>query len=117
MIKRLMVLAFFVFSSTSLLAQSPVDGTWAFSMSSPMGAVEAQVVMKTDGTTLTGEFDLGGGRKLAIEEGSVAGSDIAFNITRDGASMTYVMKASVEGDSIKGTAVAMGSTIEWSMTR
>lgn len=31
--------------------------------------------------------------------------------------MTYVMKARVEGDQIKGAAEAMGTTVEWSMAR
>jgi len=103
--------------SSSLWAQSPVDGTWNFSMDSPMGSATATVVMESEGSQLTGEFDLGGGRTWPIEEGTIDGNDIAFNINRDGASMTYEMSGSVEGDSIKGVATAMGTTIDWSMTR
>jgi hypothetical protein len=106
-----------VFVSSSLWAQSQVDGTWDFSMDSPMGAATATVVMESEGSQLTGEFDLGGGRTWPIEEGTLDGSDIAFSINRDGASMTYEMSGSVEGDSIKGVASAMGTTIDWSMTR
>ena len=73
--------------------------------------------MASEGSQLTGEFDLGGGRTWPIEEGTIDGSNIAFSVNRDGASMTYEMSGSVEGDSITGVASAMGTTIDWSMTR
>jgi len=105
-------------ASFSTQAQSAVDGSWNFTMSSPFGTVEAKVTMKTDSGVLSGDFDLGGGRKLTIEEGTVDGNTIAFSITREGAmTMTYEMSANVDGDSISGTAVAMGSTAPWSMSR
>ncbi len=106
-----------LFVSSSVWAQSQVDGTWDFSMDSPMGSATAKVVMASEGSQLTGQFDLGGGRTWPIEDGTIDGSNIAFSITRDGASMTYEMSGSVEGDSITGVASAMGTTIDWSMAR
>ena len=53
-------------------AESPADGTWRFTMSSPMGAVDATVALKTEGEKLTGTFDLGGGRVWAVEDGTIA---------------------------------------------
>ncbi len=117
MTRKALALVLLMFVSSSLWAQSQVDGTWDFSMNSPMGAVSAKVIMKSEGSRLTGEFDLGGGRKWPIEEGTIDGSNIALSITRDGASMTYEMSASIEGDSIEGIASAMGTTVDWSMTR
>ncbi|MBT8146381.1 MAG: hypothetical protein KJN90_05965 [Gammaproteobacteria bacterium] len=117
MIKKALALVLFLFASP-LWAQSPIDGTWNFTMSSPFGAVDAKVTMMTEGDKLSGEFDLGGGRKLTIEEGTVDGDNIAFSITREGAmTMTYEMSASVDGDSITGTALAMGSAAPWTMSR
>jgi hypothetical protein len=105
-------------ASSSLWAQSPAQGTWAFTMSSPFGVVNATVIMETDGDVLSGEFDLGEGRKLAIENGSIEGDTLTFIITREGMmTMTYEMRATVDGDSIKGIATAMGSDAPWSMTR
>ena len=86
-------------------------------MSSQMGTVDAVVTMLTQDGTLTGEFDLGNGRKWAIEEGTIEGNQIKFNINRDGAAMTYVMAATVEGNQVSGTASAWGSTVPWSMSR
>jgi len=117
MIAKILMAVLLVFSAASLSAQSAIDGTWDFTMASQMGSVAAKVTMKVEGETLTGEFDLGGGRKWLIEEGTVAGSDIAFLINRDGAAMTYAMTGNVEGDQVTGAASAMGSVVEWSMTR
>ena len=105
-------------ASSSLWAQSPAQGTWAFTMNSPFGAVNATVMMEAEGGVLSGEFDLGGGRKLAIENGSIEGDTLTFSITREGMmTMTYEMRATVDDDSIKGVAKAMGSEAPWSMTR
>lgn len=115
--KKIIGLLIAALASFIVLAQSPVDGVWNFSMSSPMGAVSAVVTMKTEADVLTGEFDLGGGRTWPIENGRVDGNTIEFDINRDGSSMTYVMSAEVSGDSIAGVAAAMGTTADWSMRR
>ena len=116
--KKVITIVLITFASSVIWAQSQADGTWDFSMSSPFGAlISAKVTMKIEGATLTGEFDMGGGRKWPIEEGTVQGNEIAFKINRDGASMTYVMNATVDGNSIKGSASAMGSVVDWSMSK
>ena len=118
MIKKIITIALVTFASSTIWAQSQVEGMWDFSMSSPFGAlVGAKVTMKIEGSTLTGEFDLGGGRTWPIEEGTIQGNEITFKINRDGASMTYEMNAIVEGNSIKGTASAMGTIVDWSMSK
>jgi len=118
MIKKIITIVLITFASSVIWAQSQVDGTWDFSMSSPFGSlVSAKVTMKIEGATLTGQFDMGDGRKWPIEEGTVQGNEIAFKLNRDGASMTYVMNATVDGNSIKGTANAMGSVVDWSMSK
>ena len=118
MYKSVLTLIVTVLFAPIAWAQSPIDGTWDFSMSSPFGTVDAKVTMTADDGKLNGEFDLGGGRKLTIEEGTFDGNTIAFRITREGQmTMTYVMNANVNGDSISGTAEAMGSSAPWSMNR
>ena len=96
---------------------SPVDGTWDFTMSSPFGAVNATVMMATDGNMLTGTFDLGAGRTWAIEEGVANGNEVSFKIDRDGSPMVYEMSATVDGDSATGVASAIGAEVPWTMTR
>lgn len=116
MLKSLIAAILFTFASSGLYAQS-VQGVWTFAMSSQMGSVDAQVTMKIDGDELTGEFDVGNGRTWAIEDGKIEGNSISFNINRDGASMTYAMAGDLNGDTIMGTASAMGSVVPWSMSR
>ena len=97
-------------------AQSNVDGKWAFEMNSPMGSVTSQVELKAEGSKLTGQFDMGGGRTWPVENGTIEGNSISFTINRDG-KMTYEMKGKLEGDKIVGAAGAMGTSVEWAMTR
>ena len=62
-------------------------------------------------------LDLGNGRTWAIEDGTIEGNRIKFNINRDGAAMTYVMAGTIEGNKVNGTASAWGSTVTWGMSR
>lgn len=100
----------------SARAQAGIDGKWAFEMNSPMGSVTSQVELKAEGKTLTGQFDMGGGRIWTIDGGVIDGDTITFTINRDG-KMTYEMKGKLEGDKIVGAAAAMGTTVEWVMAR
>ncbi len=97
-------------------AQSGLDGKWNFEMNSQMGSVSAKVDLKVDGTRLTGQFDMGGGRVWPVENGVVDGDRLTFTINRDGR-MTYEMKGKLEGDKISGAAGAMGTTVDWTMAR
>jgi hypothetical protein len=86
-------------------------------MSSPFGALTATVIMTAEGDTLTGSFDLGSGRTWPIDEGVADGNEISFRLDRDGSPMVYDMSATVDGDSIIGSASAMGTEVPWKMTR
>ena len=110
-------IALLIMTSCATTSEPAIDGTWNFEMSSPFGAVEAEVAMAVSGTSLTGQFDLGGGRTLAIEEGSVDGNTVSFTIQREGAAMTYDMSGILEGDVITGVATALGADVPWTMTR
>jgi len=116
MIRKALMATLLTFASATSWAQSPLDGTWNFSMDSPMGSINAIVTMQSEGATLTGEFDMGGGRKWPIEAGIIEDNKISFELDRDGA-MTYMMSASVDGNTITGTASAMGSVADWSMSK
>lgn len=120
--RRQLVLAAVLVAATVaiVVASSPADGTWKFAMSSPMGSVDADVTFASEGETLTGNFALGGGRTWTVEEGTVKGDAITFAINRDrpsGGTMRYDMKGTVKGDTISGTASAMGQSLDWTMTR
>jgi hypothetical protein len=115
--KILLPIALLILTSCASTSEPAINGAWDFAMSSPFGAVEANVTMAVSGASLSGQFDLGGGRTLAIEDGSVEGNTINFTIQRDGAAMTYGMSGTLEGDNITGIASAMGAEVPWTMTR
>ena len=118
MFRSLLAFSAFILVSSASFADDHAEGDWDFSMASPFGQVSAKVSFDIDGDTLTGGFDLGDGRVLEILEGKVEGDKLTFSITREGAmTMTYVMEATVTGDSVSGVAAAMGTTAPWSMTR
>jgi hypothetical protein len=110
------ILALTVALGLSAAQPSGFDGKWAFEMNSPMGSVSATVELQAADGKLAGEFDMGGGRTWPIENGTVNGDVIEFTINRDG-KMTYEMKAKLTGDKIVGAAAAMGTTVDWVMTR
>ena len=91
--------------------QSLPESQWQFHMSSQMGTVDAVVNLKAEAGVLTGQFDLCSGRTWSIEEGTIEARSINFKIDRDGVSMTYVMTATLEGDTADGTASAWGSDV------
>ena len=81
-----------------------------------MGTVDAVVTLKAEAGVLTGQFDLGNGRTGPSKRAQSKNS-ISFKINRDGASMTYVMTATLEGDTADGIASAWSSNVPWTMTR
>lgn len=114
--RHVLTLAFLLAATLGASAQAPADGTWTFNLTSPMGTIEATVEMKVEGQALTGAFDMGGGREWPIENGTVEGDIISFTLNRDGR-MTYEMKGTVSGDTVTGTAAAMGATVDWTLAR
>jgi len=122
--RKALPVAFLIVLTAALSAQSPADGKWAFTMDSQMGQVNGLVELKSEAGKLTGTFVLDGGRELQITNGTVNGSELAFDLVRDrpsGGSMTYHMTGKVDGDAINGVARADmgGQTVElpWLMKR
>jgi SAM-dependent methyltransferase len=89
--------------------EASIAGEWAYRMPTPSGELEATLVLKTEGSTLTGTFAFPENRKLEISQGTVDGNQLKFTVRRDrqgGGAMVYKMSATVEGDQIKGGAEA-----------
>ena len=85
------------------LAQKGVDGKWALSFDTAMGAMEGTGTFKTEGNALTGTIESQAG---ATEfKGTVKGNTIDFvlNISTPQGDLAIKMNAEVEGDSLKGT--------------
>lgn len=103
-------------TALAAFAQSAADGAWNFVLNSPMGTVTAKVEIETRGEALTGTFNVNG-TTWPIEQGTLKGDTLTFVLNRPGATMTYEMSGTIAGDTIAGKAVAMGNTVDWSMSR
>ena len=117
---RKLLLTLCLSTASAFAADSPAAGTWAWSMPGPMGEVAAELTLKTDGETLTGEFVFDGQRKLQVSEGSVKDGTVKFKIRRDrpsGGVMEYALTGKVDGDSMKGTASSDMGNADWSAKR
>jgi hypothetical protein len=85
-----------------------VDGTWKWSYKTKDGKdVEASVKLKAEGEKLTGAFVSREGVETPIENGTVKGDEIAFDVNRTVGDQRMLFKYSgkVAGDMITGRIV------------
>lgn len=121
-----LVLILAVLSSVEVLCgqQGRVDGEWNWRMDRPMGVATARVVLRTEGTKLTGKFHFSETRQLEITDGTIVGDELRFTVRRErreGGAMVYEMMGRVTGNEIRGTArTGLGeppAVAEWIMQR
>lgn len=103
------------------------SGEWVWTINGPDGQpVSAPLVLKKEGSRITGKFARNADSWLQIEEGSISGNAMKWKINRNrpdnGGTMTYEMTGSVQADgTIKGTAKTKfdGNDVEspWSAKR
>ncbi|MBX9601008.1 MAG: hypothetical protein K2X35_08390 [Bryobacteraceae bacterium] len=100
-----------------LAAQAgPAAGDWVLKMQSPQGELEFKFTLAADGKAT---FE---NPRLKVEKSAVEGKSLKMTIKREradgSAAMTYDMKATIDGDTMTGTAETdMGGTpanMEWS---
>jgi autotransporter translocation and assembly factor TamB len=81
-----------------------ITGQWEMTVESPQGQMVVTAEYKQDGETLTGKHvsEMGD----APLKGTVKGADIMYTVTLDmgGQQMSIAHKATVDGDTIKGSA-------------
>jgi hypothetical protein len=82
------------------------DGTWQITLHTPMGVQASTVELVTDGSKLSGTQS-GNGETGPIYDGSVDGDTATWkvDITRP-MKLSVTFTATVDGDSISGTAKA-----------
>ena len=83
-----------------------VDGKWSGMIETPMGSVPVGFTFKSEGTSLTGTTTSIDGSEVAIKDGKIDGSKIAFNVTLDFGGMPIVLNytGEVSSTEIKLTA-------------
>jgi hypothetical protein len=102
-----LVLGLGLFTGSAAMAQGAeanVAGTWNLTMSGQRGTFEQTLKLEQNGGTVTGTISGRSGDTPV--KGSVKGDTLTFAVTRDTPRGTFTMdyKATVTGDSMKGTA-------------
>ncbi len=92
-------------SASSAEKKSDPTGTWKWSVTTKTGSMEQTLKLKLDGDKLTGNMIGRNGQETAIEEATLKGDEIAFQVTRErgGNKMVSKYKGKISGDTIKGT--------------
>jgi len=100
-------------SGLAFAAEEPanVTGTWKITVNGSSGSAEQTIVLKQDGSKITGTFR--GPRQSGSLEGLVDGNKITFHVNTR-VSLDY--KGTVDGDRMKGTMTAKGKSGEWTAT-
>jgi hypothetical protein len=79
-----------------------VDGNWKITMSTPMGERQADLMLKSEGGTLTG-IQGAEGQSGPIFDGTVNGDDVAWKVSiTNPMPLTLSFTGKVAGDTISG---------------
>jgi len=113
-IKAVALVAVFILVACAAAAADTanVAGTWNFKVTGDSGNADQTIVIKQDGTKITGTFK--GPRQSGTIDGAVDGNNIKFHVTAR-AGIDYT--GTVDGDTMKGTLAARGKTGDWTATR
>lgn len=83
-----------------------IDGRWTVTVSSPMGPLESELDVTSNGGTLSGSQKAGGDERQ-IYDGSVNGDEVAWSVdVSQPIPATLTFKGSVAGDSLEGSVQA-----------
>jgi hypothetical protein len=92
-------------------------GTWSMTFQAPQGPVPAQMIIKKDGDRFIGSIasDMGQAElEAAVKEKAVT---VGFAMSGSSGDFNVVMNGTIDGDAIKGTFDAGGTTGEFTGTR
>ena len=78
------------------------DGSWNCTINSPMGAQQATMTLKTDGSSLSGKMEGAQGTQ-EFDDGTADGDNLTWKIEMTSPMpMTLEVTAAVDGDTISG---------------
>jgi hypothetical protein len=85
-------------------AAASFAGTWKLSVENPNGVTTPLLKLKQEGEKLTGSLSGRDGRETPVAEVTVKGNQLqfSFSIERDGRTLKRTVKATIDGDKIKG---------------
>jgi len=81
-----------------------IEGKWTVQTQGRNGAQTQTLILKSDGSTLTGSLD-GGRGAVDIKEGKIDGANVTFKVTRAGRNgdQTTTYTGTLNGDDLKLT--------------
>ena len=96
-----------------------VDGKWAGSIDTPMGAIPIAFSFKADGATLTGSQTGMDGMEIPIKNGKIDRNKISFNLSIDfgGMPLDFAYTGTVSADTLQLTADFMGMPFMFSLKK
>ena len=96
-----------------------VDGKWAGSVETPMGAFPVAFTFKADGATLTGSQTGMDGAEMPIKNGKIDGDKISFVVTLDFGGMMFDLNYTgvVKPDELALTIDVMGMPMSLTVKR
>jgi len=96
-----------------------VDGKWAGSIDTPMGAINVGFTFKADGAALTGTQTGMDGMEIAIKNGKIDADKISFVVSLDFGGMMFDLNYTgvVKPDNIVITADFMGMPFSFTITK
>ena len=89
-----------------------IDGTYNITVHTPRGQKEDQIVLKTDGTTLSGNYISSEMGELPIN-GTVNGNELQWTLIykpEPGGEMKIPFKITIDGDKVTGKLSMEGDT-------
>jgi len=89
-----------------------VAGNWTVSVTGDAGSAEQTIVLKQDGSKITGTFK--GPRQSGPLEGTVDGNNISFHVATR---VPLDYKGTIDGDTMKGTLTGRGKPGDWTAKR
>ena len=119
--KRSLALIFVLALSSLVLAQS-ASGTWTGQSPGGRGPQEVTLTLKADGDKLTGNLVGGRGGSIAIEEGTISGSNLKFKTKQmgRGGEVVFNWTGMLKGDEIAFSRMAeggQGEPVKFSLNR
>jgi len=82
MTKKLLIVVAILCVLTFAVYAADVSGKWAYETQGRNGATTTTLILKADGSKLTGTMDGGRGGPIEISDGHVDGNSISFNVKR-----------------------------------
>lgn len=105
--------------SLAPLRAADVDGKWAGSLDTPMGALPMEFDFKADGAALSGSMLGPDGGQIPIKNGKIDGNKISFNVSIDfgGMALDFAYTGTVAPDTLQMSSDFMGMPFMFSLKK